>query len=173
MNCNLSTGANSPRSISVVSSVQYTPGIPCIDAALGSSKLTTNLESSLPCSVNGSCSITVSTPGTSMIHLIQSQILTNKLLLMKKIYHCLWIAGCSASGRRRRSALSQTITLTQTLTSGDNLDLEAYENSQSGQCVFYIILNQQIRQNPYDICTIYLKLGFDLFLFYSSKPTLI
>lgn len=138
MTCNLSTGANSPRSISVVSSVQYTPGIPCIDAALASSKLTTNLESSLPCSVNGSCSITVSTPGTSMIRLIHSQILTNKLLLMKKIYHCLWIAGCSASGRRRRSASSQTITLTQTLTSGDNLDLEAYENSQNSQCVFVL-----------------------------------
>uniref|UniRef100_K1QIC0 Sushi, von Willebrand factor type A, EGF and pentraxin domain-containing protein 1 n=1 Tax=Magallana gigas TaxID=29159 RepID=K1QIC0_MAGGI len=102
--------ANSPRSISVVSSVQYTPGIPCIDAALASSKLTTNLESSLPCSVNGSCSITVSTP------------------------------GCSASGRRRRSASSQTITLTQTLTSGDNLDLEAYENSQSVSQPLYDLL---------------------------------
>lgn len=71
MTCNLSTGANSPRSISVVSSVQYTPGIPCIDAAMASSKLKTNLESSLLCSVNSSCSINVSTPGTSMFDLIR------------------------------------------------------------------------------------------------------
>nr|XP_034325188.1 sushi, von Willebrand factor type A, EGF and pentraxin domain-containing protein 1-like [Crassostrea gigas] len=102
--------ANSPKSISIVSAVQYTPGIPCVDAVIASSQLKTNLESSLPCSVNGSCSINVSTP------------------------------GCSVTGRRRRSASSQTITLTQTLTSGDNLDLEAFEKSQNVSQPLYDLL---------------------------------
>ena len=58
-----STGANSPRSISLVSSVQYNPEIPCSDATTASSKLKAQLESSVSCAVNGSCSINVSTPG--------------------------------------------------------------------------------------------------------------
>ena len=58
-----STGANSPRSISVVSSVQYFPEIPCIEASTASSILKSNLGSSLSCAVNGSCSIDVTTTG--------------------------------------------------------------------------------------------------------------
>nr|XP_022308447.1 sushi, von Willebrand factor type A, EGF and pentraxin domain-containing protein 1-like isoform X3 [Crassostrea virginica] len=93
--------ANSPRSISVVSSVQYFPEIPCIEASTASSILKSNLGSSLSCAVNGSCSIDVTT------------------------------TGCSGLGRRRRSTSTSQITLTQTFISGDNLNLEDFQDSQN------------------------------------------
>lgn len=80
--------------------VDYSQEILCNDAATASSKLKANLESSLSCSLNGSCSVNVTTQ------------------------------DCSINGRRRRSISSQIITLTQTLVSGDILDLEAFEESQ-------------------------------------------
>ncbi|XP_048736999.2 sushi, von Willebrand factor type A, EGF and pentraxin domain-containing protein 1-like isoform X2 [Ostrea edulis] len=102
--------ANSPSRISMVSYVTYSPDILCADATTAASKIKANLESSLPCSLNASCSVDVTTP------------------------------GCSTSGRRRRSTLSQTITLTQTFTSGDNLNLEAFEDSGNVSQPLYDLL---------------------------------
>ena len=136
-----STGANSPRSISLVSSVQYNPEIPCSDATTASSKLKAQLESSVSCAVNGSCSINVSTPGIYLF-LIKLSILFDDAFfyslfcwnfMTQKSCFCFFVTGCPFSGRRRRStSSSQTITLTQTLVSGDNLNLEAFHDSQNG-----------------------------------------
>ncbi|XP_056020426.1 LOW QUALITY PROTEIN: sushi, von Willebrand factor type A, EGF and pentraxin domain-containing protein 1-like [Ostrea edulis] len=92
----------SPRRIRIVSSVSYNPEIPCIDASAVALKMKTQLESSLSCSLNGTCSVKVENP------------------------------GCMASGRRKRSTSGeQTITLSQTFISGDNLNLEMFYSTNN------------------------------------------
>ena len=53
-----------------------------------------------------------------------------------------FVTGCPSSGRRRRStSSSQTIILTQTFASGDNLNLEALEDSNNGIVILLSCVN--------------------------------
>lgn len=70
-----------PRSISLVSSVQYYPQIPCKDVPSASFELKAKLETSLPCSVNGSCSINITTSGICVLLSMYEKTKTDKICL--------------------------------------------------------------------------------------------
>ncbi|XP_061173457.1 sushi, von Willebrand factor type A, EGF and pentraxin domain-containing protein 1-like [Saccostrea echinata] len=95
--------AKSPRRISILSTISYDPEIPCSEASAAASKMKTKLESSLSCSLNGTCAVKVENPG------------------------CI-----PSAGRRKRSTSGeQTITLSQTFISGDNLNLEMFYSTDN------------------------------------------